>query len=117
MAEIENTGTMHVKGKAAMKFPVAIWLTIVFLLPFLLFLSMFVLGIAGLVVYLGYYMPLWDMGEPFFTYSSDIGAYFPSIYGNLVAAVIYSAVYWISYAVFLVGNFVLMKAIDALCDR
>ncbi|MFA6063609.1 MAG: hypothetical protein WC736_13545 [Gallionella sp.] len=76
------------------------WLFII-LLPVPLYFSMYVLGLIGLAGYLGYYMPLWKMGETFFNYSSDIGWYFPSLYGQLAAAVIYSVAYWFGYWIFI----------------
>ena len=75
------------------------WMVLV-LLPIPLYLSMFLLGLIGLAGYWGYYMPLWELGEPFFKYSSDTGWYYPTVYGNVLAAVIYSAVYWLILWVF-----------------
>jgi hypothetical protein len=75
---------------------IKIWLLLI-LLPVPLYLSMFLLGLIGLAGYWGYYMPLWDLGEPFFKYSSDTGWYYPTIYGHLLAAMIYSIVYWCGY--------------------
>ncbi len=75
---------------------VKIWIVIV-LLPIPLYLSMFILGLAGLAGYWGYYLPLWDVGEPFFKYSSDTGWYYPTFYGSALAAIIYSAIYWLIY--------------------
>ncbi|WP_020210725.1 hypothetical protein [Gilvimarinus chinensis] len=48
----------------------------------------------GLVVYLSYYAPLWIFGEPFFVFSTDIGWYYPTIYGHILAAFIYSLTFW-----------------------
>ncbi|MBD3791687.1 MAG: hypothetical protein IE918_05995 [Campylobacterales bacterium] len=48
-----------------MKQATIFWFIIIFL-PVLLWLSMFVLGLIGLALYWGYYMPLWSLGEPFF---------------------------------------------------
>jgi hypothetical protein len=76
--------------------PIAIWLVLI-LLPVSLYLSMFLLGLLGLAGYWGYYMPLWDLGEPFFKYSPDTAWYYPAIYGHLLAAMSYSIVYWCGY--------------------
>lgn len=76
--------------------PIKIWLVLI-LLPVPLYLSMFLLGLIGLAGYWGYYMPLWNLGEPYFKYSSDTGWYYPTLYGHLLAAIIYSIVYWFGY--------------------
>ena len=72
------------------------WLVLVSI-PILLYLSTFVLGLIGLVIYWGYYIPLWKLGEPFFKYSSDTGWYYPTLYGNVLAACVYSISYWLIY--------------------
>jgi hypothetical protein len=59
------------------------------------------LGLMLLVLYLGYYVPLWWMGEPYFRFSSDIGWWLPAVPGMLAAAVIYSLVYWAAVATWL----------------
>jgi len=60
---------------------------------------MFFLGLIGLAGYWGYYIPFWQLGEPFFKYSSDTGWYYPTIYGHLIAALVYSLIYWLGYFV------------------
>ena len=76
--------------------PVKYWIALL-LLPLPLYASMYFLGLIGLAGYLGYYRPLWFLGDTFFTYSTDIGWYFPTIYGNLIGAIIYSLIYWFGY--------------------
>ena len=78
-----------------MKKIIKIWIVLIIILPTILWLSMFVLGLIGLAGYWSYYFPLWGLEEPFFKYSTDTGWYYPTLYGNLITAVIYSIVYWI----------------------
>ena len=78
---------------------VKIWLAFV-LLPIPLYLLVFIFGLVGLAGYWGYYMPLWDAGEPFFKYSTDTGWYYPTFYGNGLAVIIYSALYWLLYCLY-----------------
>ena len=66
---------------------------------------MFVLGLTGLAGYWGYHTPLWSVGEPFFKYSSDTGWFYPTLYGNLISAAIYSTIYWL-------GLWIIRKAIN-----
>jgi hypothetical protein len=76
------------------------WLGLM-LAPLGLFCLARLLGLMLLVLYLGYYAPLWWMGEPFFRFSSDIGWWLPAVPGMLAAALIYSLVYWAAAATWL----------------
>jgi len=78
---------------------IKIWVALI-LLPVPLYLSMFILGLIGLAGYWGYYMPLWSFGEPFFKYSTDTGWYYPTLYGHILASIIYSIIYWVVYLMF-----------------
>jgi hypothetical protein len=78
---------------------IKIWLVLI-LLPVPLYLSMFLLGLIGLAGYWDYYIPLWDLSEPFFKYSSDTGWYYPTVYGHILAATVYSIIYWLAYYIY-----------------
>ncbi len=88
-----------------MKKYIKLWLIII-LLPIPLWLSMFILGLIGVVLYRYYYFPLWFLREPFFIYPNDIGIYYPSLYGNIITIIIYSLIYW--------GIFFMLKKIKHL---
>ena len=88
------------------------WLIIV-IAPGVFWLSSYVFGMAGLAVFLAYYSPLFFLGEPFFTHSSDIG-WFPSITGVVSTVVIYSVIYWVCYGMFQLVVSLFFKGLDGV---
>ena len=80
------------------KFPIIAWVWLVLIvLPLPLYFSMYSLGLIGLAAYMTYYMPLWFLEEPFFVYSSDIGWWIPTIWGNVAGLTIYSILLFLIY--------------------
>jgi len=82
-----------------MKKIIILWLAIL-LYPFVAYQVMSYFGLYGLAAYLGYYIPLWPIGDPFFEYSSDIGWYYPTMYGYTLAAIVYSLIIWFGYVLY-----------------
>ena len=72
---------------------VSIWILLIFL-PGMLYL----IGFNGLslrsFIFIGYYWPLWFLGEPFFSANVDWGWQIPTWLGAFTTAFIYSAIYW-----------------------
>lgn len=76
-----------------MKKVIFIWLMIIFLPAIFLVLRSF-WGLLGQLAYAGYYFPLGELGEPFFMHVENMNWYLPTLYGQIITAVIYSAVFW-----------------------
>lgn len=77
-----------------------IYIAIIFS-PFVAVYSNFGDSLVIFIGYLYYYKPLIFIGEPFFSYSSDIGMMGPTIYGMALTAIIYTAIYWMLIAIVL----------------
>lgn len=63
-------------------------------LPAIFLVLRYFWGLPGQLAYAGYYFPLGDLGEPFFMHVKNINWYLPTVYGQLITAVIYSVFYW-----------------------
>jgi hypothetical protein len=100
MAKVQLKTTVY-RGVSdqCMKKIIILWLAIL-LYPFVAYQVTFYFGLYGLVAYLGYYIPLWPIGDPFFEYSSDIGWYYPTVYGYILAAIVYSLIIWFGYVLY-----------------
>ena len=61
-------------------------------IPLLAELSMFVLGLMGLVLINIIYFPISWLGEPFFVCNSEVGCY-PRMYGRILMAVLILLLY------------------------
>ena len=58
-------------------------------------LSIFVAwGLIPLALETLYFLPISWIGEPLFTYTSDIGGYLTSHFGRLFGVIVYSVIYW-----------------------
>lgn len=77
---------------------ILIWLIIIFL-PTIFFVLKLLLGLPGQLAYVGYYFPLRELGEPFFIHVKNVDWYLPTLYGQLITAVIYSVLYWIIFLI------------------
>ncbi|WP_394148606.1 hypothetical protein [Shewanella atlantica] len=57
-------------------------------------------GLIPLAVEIVFFLPISWVGEPFFTYTSDIGGSLPSAMGRFVGVISYSIFYWGLYQLF-----------------
>ena len=80
---------------------IVIWLVLISI-PFICWLLMQAVtwGLIPLFAEIIYFLPLSWIGEPLFTYSSDIGAYITSNTGRIFGVLVYSGIYWLLFLVF-----------------